>query len=166
VGLTPTCAQNIDVTKSPLAHALLAGRRTRRRSAVATHFPALPAELLTHLFELFPPRALDLIVSYTATSSSGSPRHGHLHLSDLRLGPAEDYDGALAAVLGRAAGLAGGLYAESQRERLAILSAYRRSELAGSEMPVAVAYEVAQAVQADFADVYVWSSADSQSSFR
>jgi hypothetical protein len=49
---------------------------------------------------------------------------------------------------------AGGLYAESQRERSTLLAGLRRSEFGVDENPVAVAVEVDEVLEHDFESGY------------
>lgn len=58
---------------------------------------------------------------------------GHHLLADLQVGPSID---TVSSLLERASGIAGGIYAESQRERSHLLSNFRQSEHAQADMPV------------------------------
>lgn len=112
-----------------------------RRQALAAQLPTLSSAQLPHLFPLFSPRSVDLAVFWRVPSTG---QEGHHHLADIPLGAGHD---ALKEVIEEAELFAGGLYAESQRERTALLSGLRRSELGVEENPISVRVNVPAVVE-------------------
>ncbi|GAA6006499.1 hypothetical protein JCM10207_004953 [Rhodosporidiobolus poonsookiae] len=143
-----------DVLSGPLYPSLLSTLTASRRASLSTSLPLLPSTLHASLFPLLPSlSSAHLLLFYTSPTLRTS---GHLVLPlspSLGLTSAPR-DAPLRAVLDAAERTAGGgLYEESQRERAALLSALRRSELAGGaegKEPVAVRVEVDEVGQHDF----------------
>lgn len=116
-----------------------------RHLNLASQLPTIPMALHQHLFPLFNPRSLDLVVFWTVPSTG---ERGHHHLADIPLGAGSN---RLKQVLETAELKAGGLYAESQRERSTLLAGLRRSEMGVDEPPAKVSLVVDELLDHDFA---------------
>lgn len=123
----------IDATRQRAAH-----------QALAEQFPAIAPELRRHLFPLYTARSVD-VVSLWRLPKSG--RRGH-HVSRIVLGAPKDVVGR---VLNNAAEKAGGIYAESQRERRLLVGQWRRSEFGSGEDPVVLHATAPESVSWAFA---------------
>jgi hypothetical protein len=134
----------IDLSKSPLLDAILQTHTTLRHVSLTAQLPTIPRSLHQHLFPLFNDRCLDLLVFWTSPSLGVQ---GHHHLTGIPIGAGSN---ALKEVLETAEQKAGGLYAESQRERSALLAGLRRSEFGVDQSPVAVLLEVSEFGEHDF----------------
>lgn len=97
-----------------------------------------------YLFTLFNPRSIDLLVFWSIPSLRIS---GHHHLADIPLGAGSN---KLKEVLEKAELKAGGLYAESQRERSTLLAGLRKSELGVDANPSELVLEVEELIEHDF----------------
>lgn len=115
-----------------------------RHLSLSTQLPTIPPRLHSHLFPSFSPRSLDLLIFWSTSNGV----EGHHHLTDVPLGAG---DNRLKAVLEMAELKAGGLYAESQRERALLLGGLRRCELGVDEAPAKVVVRVEEVVDHDFA---------------
>ncbi|GAA6008142.1 uncharacterized protein JCM10292_001859 [Rhodotorula paludigena] len=144
---------------SNVLHALVTSYSELRRAALRSRYPTVAAGLHPHLFPLFSSRSAFLAISFTSPSlsiPSSAEQSAHLlvPLDSPALGAATGsaIAASILSVLTAAERKAGGLYEESQRERTALLSALRRSELVGSEaeVPAVIGIEVDELVQHDF----------------
>lgn len=102
-----------------------------RRCGLTTQLPTIATTLYPHLFPLLPASSLILVISYSVPNCHIC---GHL-IALLPVGARSDI---LSIVLDRAAGKAGGIYEESQKERRDLIQALRRSEYGVGQMPVVV----------------------------
>ncbi|KAI5480856.1 (transport protein particle) complex protein Trs85 [Pseudohyphozyma bogoriensis] len=134
----------VNTTLSPLFSSLVRTHIQLRHRSLTNQLPTIPKDLHQYLFTLFNPRSIDLVVFWTVPSTGVQ---GHHHLVDIPLGAATN---SLTQVLETAELKAGGLYAESQRERSTLLAGLRRSELGVDGNPIEVVIEVADAVDHDF----------------
>ncbi|KAL8283651.1 hypothetical protein RQP46_005446 [Phenoliferia psychrophenolica] len=101
----------IDATSAPIFTSILQTHTQLRHRSLSDQLPTIDPTLHRHLFPLFNPRSIDLVVFWTIPSTGAS---GHHHLADIPLGAGVN---SLTQVLETAELKAGGLYAESQRER-------------------------------------------------
>lgn len=129
---------------APLSQVLDASRQRAAQQDLAVHFPAMQSSLRRHLFPLYTARAVEVI---TVWRLPGSGRQGH-HVSRLLLGAPKDLVGQ---VLDTAAEKAGGIYAESQRERRLLVGQWRRSEFGSGEDPIVVGVAAPESISRDFA---------------
>lgn len=125
-----------DFSLDALHGAWRASRSSLRRAALRSQFPSIAKSLHPHLFRLFSQRSLDLVIFWSIPEKQ---IRGHHLVADLQIGPSTDSVGAL---LEKASGIAGGIYAESQRERAQLLSNFRQSEYAQAEMPLVISVEL------------------------
>ncbi|BGP28622.1 hypothetical protein JCM10296v2_000358 [Rhodotorula toruloides] len=140
---------------APTSTSLLSSYAQYRRASLVPRFPTVDPASHPNIFPLFSSRSALFAVSYTSASLSVGPQTAHLVLPlDAPLlgttaGSAST--ARLFANLEAAERIAGGLYEESQRERSALLSSLRRSELAGaSGAPIAVAVHAQAIIDHDF----------------
>ncbi|BGO99248.1 hypothetical protein NBRC10513v2_000352 [Rhodotorula toruloides] len=141
---------------APTSTSLLSSYAQYRRASLVPRFPTVDPASHPNIFPLFSSRSALLVVSYTSASLSVGPQTAQLVLPlDAPLlgttaGSAST--ARLLASLEAAERIAGGLYEESQRERSALLSSLRRSELAGASggTPIAVAVHARAIVDHDF----------------
>ncbi|ORY80223.1 ER-golgi trafficking TRAPP I complex 85 kDa subunit-domain-containing protein [Leucosporidium creatinivorum] len=137
--------ENTISTSTPrLFNSLLRTHTTLRHLSLSTQLPTISPTLHSSLFPLFSPSSLDLLLFWQIPSTG---QQGHHHLADIPLGAGHD---RLKAVLELAELKAGGLYAESQRERTALLAGLRRSELGVDEMPAQVSVVVEENGEHEF----------------
>lgn len=120
---------------------------SRNRSLVA-QLPTIAPSLHPHLFPLLPSSALSLILFYTTPTSAG-----HLLLTV----PIGARTNVLKSVLELAELKAGGIYAESQRERRILLDGLRGSEWGGEDCPAVLGMSVEENLVHDFAAGFVHS---------
>jgi hypothetical protein len=140
----------IDVSASPpLLSSILQTHRALRSLELSARIPTVDSSLHRHLFPSFESRSIDLLVFWTVPSTGA---RGHHHLTGIPLGASTN---RLRNVLDKAELKAGGLYAESQRERTALLAGLRRSELGTDENPARVTLQVDNNVAHDFSSGYV-----------
>lgn len=132
VQASSTHDQSFDWHDSCLRSSWLASRSSLRRIALRNQFPSVDKNLHAGLFRLFTQRSLDLVITWSLPHSN---IHGHHLVADLQIGPSID---TVSALLDRASGIAGGIYAESQRERAHVLSNFRESDYAFSQMPIKI----------------------------
>jgi hypothetical protein len=131
---------------SPPISVVLATRTQSRSTQLQAQLPMLPVDQLERIFPLFSSRSLDVVVHWSIPGQNR--RYGYHQLVDLKLGASHN---SIRDVVEAAGGKAGGLYAESQRERQMLLSALGRSELGVDEEPVAVSVHADEFVEHDFA---------------
>lgn len=143
-------AKSIDTSLPALFTSINQTHSCLRQASLSKQIPSIPFPLQQYLFPLFNARSIDLIVFWTAPSTGVS---GHHHLSDIPIGASSN---ELHEVLERAELKAGGLYAESQRERSTLLASLRKCELGVDENPIFVLLEVEPFVEHDFEEGYVW----------
>ena len=127
-------------------------RRTRLVRLLGTHFPSIPPSDYPAIFPLYTPQDLDIVIQW----STPDGRSGHSALTDLIVGPQH---GALNSVVARMEN--GGsstqvrsMYAETTREREALLQAIRTSHWNVEEDPVSVHVKAPQDVKHDFSKGY------------
>ncbi|SCZ90825.1 BZ3500_MvSof-1268-A1-R1_Chr1-3g02288 [Microbotryum saponariae] len=137
-------SSTINTTSSSLLPSLLRTHTVLRHDSLSTQFRTIDRALHPHLFPLFNPRSLDLVIFW---SSPSLDLQGHHHLADIPFGAGSN---VLKSVLETAELKAGGLYAESQRERTALLGALRRSEMGVQENAVSVMLQVDENLVHDF----------------
>lgn len=130
---------------APLLASVLHTHRALRSLELSARLPTVAPSLHRHLFPAFESRSIDLLVFWTVPSTGA---RGHHHLTGIPLGASTN---RLRDVLDKAELKAGGLYAESQRERTALLAGLRRSELGTDEDPARVSVAVNEFVTHDFA---------------
>ncbi|KAK4058005.1 hypothetical protein OIO90_000744 [Microbotryomycetes sp. JL221] len=135
---------NFDSSSAEVVQSVMSTHRALRLASLSAQYPIIPMTLLRHLFPLFSPRTLDLLVFWTVPSTGA---RGHHHLTGIPLGAGSN---DLKDVLAAGETKAGGLYAESQRERTLLLSSLARSEFGRSDNPVKVWIEVNDAIEHDF----------------
>ncbi|KAK4704695.1 trafficking protein particle complex subunit 8, partial [Phenoliferia sp. Uapishka_3] len=140
----PQNSSKIDIIADSLFPSLLQTHAQLRHRSLTNQLPTLDSNLHRHLFSLFNSRSIDLLVFWTIPSTGAS---GHHHLSDIPLGAGTNH---LKEVLETAELKAGGLYAESQRERSTLLAGLRKSELGVDENPIAVLVDVPELVEHAF----------------
>lgn len=97
-----------------------------------------------YLFPLFNSRSIDLLVFWSSPSRNLS---GHHHLAGIPIGAGSN---VLKQVLETAELKAGGLYAESQRERSTLLAGLRRSEFGIDDDPATVTLQAPEISHHDF----------------
>lgn len=124
--------QTFDWQDSCLRASWLASRSSLRRIALRSQFPSVDKNVHAGLFRLFTQRSLDLVIMWSLPRTD---IRGHHLVADLQIGPSTD---TVSELLDRASGIAGGIYAESQRERAHVLSNFRDSDYASSQMPIKV----------------------------
>ncbi|KAM0793278.1 hypothetical protein ACM66B_000739 [Microbotryomycetes sp. NB124-2] len=144
ISTTGSRVLSFEPASSQLLHSTIATHRTLRSSSLATQFSTLPASLHRWLFPLFNPFSLDLLVFWHVPATK---QRGYHHLTGIPLGATSN---ELRSVLRSAELKAGGLYAESQRERTMLLSSLGRSEFGRDDNPVKVWIEVDDVVSHDF----------------
>lgn len=141
---------------APTSTSVLSSFAQYRRAFLVPRFPTVDPASHPNIFPLFSSQSALLVVSYTSASLSVGPQTAHLALPleapllGTTVGSAST--ARLLANLEAAERIAGGLYEESQRERSALLSSLRRSELAGASggAPIAVAVHARAIVDHDF----------------
>lgn len=136
--------QGYDMSAGPLVTSILKSRATLRNSALEQQFATIPASIQRHIFRQFTARTLDIIIFWSIPSRG---KHGHHHLADLRLGASEN---SVGEILQNAEGIAGGLYAESQREREILLANIQSSEYGITDNPITVVQSAPPSVEVDF----------------
>ncbi|GAA5834924.1 hypothetical protein JCM11251_002063 [Rhodosporidiobolus azoricus] len=156
-------ASSVSLSSSPnplspdLLPSLLSGYNAHRLSTLRAALPTLPSTLVPSIFPLISSCSSAFLLAFYSSASLRTEGHllVPLPLSSLGAGSGSPKDAPLRAVLDTADRTAGGgLYEESQRERAALLTALRRSELGGGsedDVPVIVGVEVPEAVQHDYA---------------
>ncbi|KAK4054931.1 hypothetical protein OIV83_000855 [Microbotryomycetes sp. JL201] len=127
-----------------LLQSTVATHRELRTASLAAQFPTIPTSLHRWLFPLFSPFALDLLVFWQIPSTQ---QQGYHHLTGIPLGAASN---ELRSVLATAETKAGGLYAESQRERTLLLSGLAKSEFGRDDNPAKIWTEVNDVLSHDF----------------
>lgn len=145
----PQNATLIDTSSPALLASIIQTHSHLRQASLRKQIPSIPSSLQQYLFPLFNARSIDVVVFWTIPSTGVS---GHHHLSDIPIGASSN---ELLEVLERAELKAGGLYAESQRERSTLLASLRKCELGLDENPTFVRLEVEQFVEHDFEEGYV-----------
>ncbi|BGP21457.1 (transport protein particle) complex protein Trs85 [Rhodotorula toruloides] len=139
-----------------ISTSLLTSYAQYRKACLVPRFPTVDPASHPNIFPLFCSRAALLVVSYTSASLSVAPHTAHLVLPldapILGTTAGSTPTARLLAKLDAAERVAGGLYEESQRERTALLSSLRRSELAGAAGggPIAAEVDVRATVEHDF----------------
>ncbi|GAA5909187.1 hypothetical protein JCM8208_003405 [Rhodotorula glutinis] len=144
------------VSPSALA-GLIASYTSHRRASLLERYPTVPPSLHPSIFPLFSSRAAALVVTFTSSTLSLAPAHLLVPLDAPYLGSAlgSPAAAALVRVLVNAERRSGGLYEESRRERRALLTVLKRSEIIGATgtdeaPPVAVDVGVRGVVEHDF----------------
>lgn len=100
-----------------------------RLDILQAEFPSIDSKLIRNIFRLFSSSSVDLLVNW----STESGKKGYQHVSGMLLGPCHN---TVQRVLERAEGVAGGIYAESQSERIQLVTSIANSELAMDTEPV------------------------------
>ncbi len=138
------------VNDSATHHFIHNGRRISTANAVKRHHPHIPPPVHRHLFPLYHPHSLDIVVFWEIPSQG---RSGHILLPGLSLGAGHAH---LTEVTAEAENmkLKRSMYAETARERLEILKAARNGEWNTEMNPVDVAGEAGSLVQHDFTKGY------------
>ena len=154
-------SQTSSTSTSPISPSalcgLIAAYTSDRRASLVERYPTVPPSFHPSLFPLFSSRAASLVVTFTSSTLSLAPAHLLVPLDAPYLGSAlgSPAAGALVRVLVNAERRSGGLYEESRRERRALLTVLKRSEIigaAGTEEAPPVAVDVAMrgVVEHDF----------------
>lgn len=133
-----------DLSRSTILSTFLLSRSTLRNAALESQFPTIPAKLRPHIFRQFSHRTLDFLIFWSVPTLQ---RRGHHHIADLRLGAATN---SVSDILKVAEGIAGGLYAESQREREILLSNIQASEYGQSDSPIVISQTCPARLSLDF----------------
>ncbi|GAA5899344.1 Trs85p [Sporobolomyces salmoneus] len=126
--------------RSILLESLINSHSRQRLASLAVDFPTVPSHLIPSLFPLFAATASLILVEFTSVSLKATGQH---FLPLPSLGASQNY---LREVLSTAELKAGGLYAESQRERTALIESLRRSELGEDQDPSIVFVDVEERV--------------------
>lgn len=140
------CLQSSTMSLSDpaLLSSVLSSLASSRTQSLRTQLPPISPALHPHLFPLLPLSALTLVIFYTTTTSPSST--GHLLLT-LPLGARTN---VLKSTLELAEMKAGGIYAESQRERRVLLEGLRASEWGGEDCIGVVGLRVEEVLGFDF----------------
>ncbi|KAM0755961.1 hypothetical protein T439DRAFT_376232 [Meredithblackwellia eburnea MCA 4105] len=143
-GVLYSKASSVEIQAPSLLSSITRTHGQLRHRSLSGQLPTVSQSIHHNLFPLFNARSIDLIVFWSAPALG---IQGHHHLADIPLGAGSN---ALVKVLETAEQKAGGLYAESQRERSMLLASLRRSELGVEENPAAVLQVVDEVVDHDF----------------
>ncbi|KPV78297.1 uncharacterized protein RHOBADRAFT_50778 [Rhodotorula graminis WP1] len=151
-----TSTSSSSISPSALS-GLVAAYTSYRRASLLERYPTVPPSLHPSIFPLFSSRAASLVVTFTSSTLSLAPAHLLIPLDAPYLGSAlgSPAAAALVRVLVNAERRSGGLYEESRRERRALLTVLKRSEIIGAAgtdeaPPVAVDVSVRGVVEHDF----------------
>lgn len=112
---------------STLLNSVINSHSHQRTRTLSSDFPTIPSHLLRSLFPLFSPSSSIVLIEFTSESLDLNGSH---FLPLPSLGASRNY---LREILTTAETKAGGLYAESQKERTNLIESLRKSEL-GFEM--------------------------------
>ena len=118
-----------------------ASRTSLRRSSLHAQFGTISPDLIPYIFRLYTSRSLDLLVFWRLPKQN---RTGFNMLCDLKLGPGES---RLGPILSGADSIAGGLYAESQRERTLLIKNIESSEYGQDDNPIVCLQDVPSTVK-------------------
>lgn len=132
-------------------HFIHCGRRTMTAQATAASHPDIPARLHQAIFPLYNPSTVDIVLFWELPAQK---RAGHILLQGPTLGAGH---AALREIV-RAAQVMKvkrSMYAETQRERAAILEAVQACEWNREDDPVAVFVQDGAVVEHDFRQGYV-----------
>ncbi|KAH7928488.1 hypothetical protein BV22DRAFT_1082749 [Leucogyrophana mollusca] len=121
-------------------------RRNLVARSLARSHTHIPASSRPHIFPLYNPLSVDVVVCWEIPSEG---RSGHILVSDITLGAGH---AALKEIIEEAEGakVKRSMYAETQREKVEILQAVRDSEWNSEMNPVVVTVEDGRAVEHDF----------------
>ncbi|KAH9897998.1 ER-golgi trafficking TRAPP I complex 85 kDa subunit-domain-containing protein [Cubamyces lactineus] len=127
-------------------HFIHCGRRTMTAQATAAAHPDIPARLHRTLFPLYNPATVDVVVFWALPAQK---RAGHILLQGPALGASH---APLREVVQAARGMKAkrSMYAETQRERAAIIEAIEACEWNREEDPVAVFVKDGHVTEHDF----------------
>ncbi|KIO33692.1 hypothetical protein M407DRAFT_231895, partial [Tulasnella calospora MUT 4182] len=137
-----------------LTNIVQATRRQRLQQSLSTQFPLIPQSDRPHIFPLFTPSDLELVICWSTTTEH--PRTGFSVVSGLSLGSGASNlkDVVLRAELGLdSAGKikkTRSMYAETTREREALVSSIRNSTWNHDEDPLIVEVTAAERSEHDF----------------
>ncbi|GAA5838347.1 hypothetical protein JCM9279_003214 [Rhodotorula babjevae] len=155
--LSSTSSTSSSSISSSALSGLLAAYTSYRRAWLVERYPTVPPALHPSLFPLFSSRSAALVVTFTSSTLSLAPAHLLIPLDAPYLGSAlgSPAAAALVRVLVNAERRSGGLYEESRRERRALLTVLKRSEIIGAAgtdeaPPVAADVAVRGVVEHDF----------------
>ncbi|GAA5923269.1 TRAPP III-specific subunit 85 family protein [Sporobolomyces koalae] len=123
---------------------ILASYSEMRRQSLLAEFPIVPSHLLPSIFPLFASTTSLVVIRFLSESLK---LEGHHILPLPTLGASHNH---LVDILATAELKAGGLYAESQKERTALIKALRSSELGRDENPAFVSIEIEDVQTHDF----------------
>ncbi|KAG8949630.1 hypothetical protein FRC04_008376 [Tulasnella sp. 424] len=147
-------SNNNKETLNTLDRIVQATRRQRLHQSLSTQFPLIPPSDRPHIFPLFTPSDLELVICWSTTSEH--PRTGFSVVSGLSLGSGASNlkDVVLRAELGLdSAGKTKktrSMYAETTREREALVSSIRNSTWNHDEDPLVVEVVAAERTEHDF----------------
>lgn len=144
-------------TEEPRPRSLLTSYASYRRDVIAREYQTIERAQHPDIFPLFSSRAAVLVLSFSSTTlqlAEEDPAQLFVPLDAPCIGSAAGSAAAtdLLHVLAVAQGIAGGLYAESQRERAALLGALRSSEIlrSAAASPVVLDVQYPASLQHDF----------------
>jgi len=130
---------------------LRASRLAWKRKTLSNQFPAMSTSDRERIFPLYEPRDVDVLVSWTCSQSSDSvpARSGQLLIFGLSLGPSHNQ---LRELTGGGGGAAiRSMYAQTAREKAALLKNLFSSRLSFSEDPLVFRTELESRTRHDFA---------------
>ncbi|GAA5932301.1 hypothetical protein JCM3775_001186 [Rhodotorula graminis] len=155
--LSPIASTSSSPISNSALSGLVAAYTSYRRASLLERYPTVPPSLHPSIFPLFSSRAASLVVTFTSSTLSLAPASLLIPLDEPYLGSAlgSPAAAALVRVLVNAERRSGGLYEESRRERRALLTVLKRSEIIGAAgtdeaPPVAVDVSVRGVVEHDF----------------
>lgn len=127
-------------------HFIHSGRRITTASAIQRHHPYIPSSVHQHVFPLYHPHSLDIVIFWDIPSQE---RSGHILLSGLILGAGH---APLAEVISEAENMKvkRSMYAETTRQRAEILQSARTCEWNAEMNPINVSVESGTTVEHDF----------------
>ncbi|KAG8910809.1 hypothetical protein FRC00_007502 [Tulasnella sp. 408] len=150
----PTQSEDRPKSMDRLADIVQATRRQRLHQSLSTQFPLIPQSDRPHIFPLFTPSDLELVICWSTTTDH--PRTGFSVMSGLSLGSGASNlkDVVLRAELGLDSEgktkKTRSMYAETTREREALVSSVRNSTWNHDEDPLVVEVTAAERTEHDF----------------
>lgn len=139
--------QGIQLGAGVLRDSIVQSLRQGRREEPDRQLSSLEKGFHEHLFPLISTTELILVIFYSFLSPNSALRsQGHLLLSL----PISARTNILKEVIEKAELKAGGIYAQSQRERITLLESLRRSEWGAEECPALIGVRVSEILEWNF----------------